>query len=247
MMKIQILGIGWIYGSTYGKGIPSDPSIFSSSNLVPISLPRKALFDFDDKRFGRLDLYSKTGLTAAALAFQEAGYLPTQEKRAIGIIIFSYLGCLLTDIEYYQEAKLQNGILASPNLFAYTLPSAVLGEIALRYGCCGPTWIASPSNEFYWDELLDESVSIFDSQQADAMLIGFNEPPHQYSRQDDYPAGACLLLIQPSYGQAKSLYGELEYYQGRWCNSLSHEPIPHTFPDFFQFLQRIITHPSRTS
>ena len=47
------------------------------------------------------------------------------------------------DHNYYKTVLPQAGLLASPNLFAYTLPNCMLGEIAIRYGLTGPAMVVS--------------------------------------------------------------------------------------------------------
>ncbi|RMD75727.1 MAG: hypothetical protein D6820_14120, partial [Lentisphaerae bacterium] len=99
-MKLHIHGIGWIYGDRFAPGIPEEEGVFSSCGQPVTPPPRRALFSSYDKRFGRLDTFSKAGLTAAAMAFRDAGLAPTKEKRDIGIIAATVFGSVFTDLEY---------------------------------------------------------------------------------------------------------------------------------------------------
>jgi 3-oxoacyl-(acyl-carrier-protein) synthase len=84
-------------------------------------------------RFGRLDLLSQLAL----LAVESLGIpFDTLPRERIGICLVAQTGSLSTDTEYWQGRDAVGGL--SPTLFAYTLPSAAVGEIAIRYGLKGP-------------------------------------------------------------------------------------------------------------
>jgi 3-oxoacyl-(acyl-carrier-protein) synthase len=53
-----------------------------------------------------------------------------------GICLTARVGSLSTDIEYWKRRESTGG--PSPTLFAYTLPSAAMGEIAIRCRLTGP-------------------------------------------------------------------------------------------------------------
>lgn len=85
------------------------------------------------KRFRRLDLTSQL----AVLAVESLGInFDAQPRDRIGICLAARAGSLSTDVEYW---KGRNGLGGpSPTLFAYTLPSAAIGEIAIRHRLTGP-------------------------------------------------------------------------------------------------------------
>lgn len=78
------------------------------------------------KRFGQLDAVAKTTLTAIEMAG-----LRELAPQDTAIYAATSEGCLGADIEFAQSMAGDTG--PSPRLFAYTLPSTVLGEIAIRY------------------------------------------------------------------------------------------------------------------
>ncbi|HEY4416623.1 MAG TPA: beta-ketoacyl synthase N-terminal-like domain-containing protein [Verrucomicrobiae bacterium] len=84
-------------------------------------------------RFGRLDLQSRLALLAvAALKIDFAGLA----RDRVGICLAASASSLTTDVNFWQG---RNGIGGpSPTLFAYTLPSAAVGEIAIHFGLTGP-------------------------------------------------------------------------------------------------------------
>ena len=138
-MKAWINGIGWVTPAGYGQGrqVQSWP-------LVPgeLKIPtRKDVFAQIDRRFGRLDDFSRIGLAAVTFCLRDGLAEEWQEKRPLGIVASSRYGCLQTDMDYLQTMIPQHGLLASPNLFAYTLPNCFLGEASLRFGLTGNSMI----------------------------------------------------------------------------------------------------------
>ena len=84
-------------------------------------------------RFGRMDLLSQLAL----LAVEKLGVNFDEWPRdRIAICLASSTGSLATDAEYWKGRDQAGG--PSPTLFTYTLPSAPLGEIAIRHRLTGP-------------------------------------------------------------------------------------------------------------
>ncbi|HEY5041673.1 MAG TPA: hypothetical protein VIK53_06680 [Verrucomicrobiae bacterium] len=85
------------------------------------------------QRFGRLDLQSQLALLAVAslkINFDEFA------RDRIGICLTASAGSLSTDVNFWNG---RNGVGGpSPTLFAYTLPSAAIGEIAIHFRLTGP-------------------------------------------------------------------------------------------------------------
>jgi len=84
-------------------------------------------------RFSRLDLASKLTLLAVESLAPKFDTVP---RDRIGICLAALAGSLSTDVEYWKGRALVGG--PSPTLFAYTLPSAAIGEIAIRHKLTGP-------------------------------------------------------------------------------------------------------------
>src|SRR4051812_42680133 len=84
-------------------------------------------------RFARLDLLSQFAL----LAVEKLGApFESFPPGRIGVCLAARAGSLSTDLEYWKGREIVGGL--SPTLFAYTLPSAAIGEIAIRYRLTGP-------------------------------------------------------------------------------------------------------------
>ena len=140
-MRIFLTGIGWVTAAGIGRGRRRDLFAWGTGELPVLS--RRELFSDPYPRFGRLDDFSRLGLAGIALALADAGLDAWQQKRPIGIVAETRLGCLVTDLAYFDTVVSDGGALASPNLFAYTLSNTFLGEAAIRFGLTGPAFVAN--------------------------------------------------------------------------------------------------------
>lgn len=84
-------------------------------------------------RFGRLDLLSQLALLAVESLQLDFESMP---RERIAICLAALGGSLSTDVEYWNGRNAVGG--PSPTLFTYTLPSAAVGELAIRYRLTGP-------------------------------------------------------------------------------------------------------------
>lgn len=206
-MKAWVNGIGWLTAAGCGQGrqIQSQP-------LQPgaLKIPeRREIFAKADRRYGRLDDFSRVGLAAVTFCLRDAGIEEWHEKRPLGIVATSRYGCLQTDLDYLQTMIPEQGKLASPNLFAYTLPNCFLGEAALRFGLTGNSLIINrrdPScltpikfsiEELAWSETCGLLAGIVDLA-----------PPLELAN-DDLP-GSLFLLLEKDSRPENGSYGELE-------------------------------------
>lgn len=84
-------------------------------------------------RFGRLDLQSRL----AVLAVHSLGVnFEAMDRRRVAVVLEAVAGSLTTDLDFWNSRNEVGG--PSPTLFAYTLPSAALGEIAIHFKLMGP-------------------------------------------------------------------------------------------------------------
>src|SRR5512133_717981 len=135
-MIAAITGVGWVLAESMGSG-RQHQALQSKNGELP-AITSRMVFGEVSPRFGRLDAYSKLGLAAIAFALKDARQDGLDEKRPAGVIVSSIYGCLATDMEYFEQVIANGGNLASPNLFALTLPNIFLGEAAIRFGLTGP-------------------------------------------------------------------------------------------------------------
>ncbi len=88
-------------------------------------------------RFGRLDLLSK--YVTVAVEMLGLPVLPPEDLRLhAAVVMGTVFGCHGADLDFYQGIERGEG--ASPTLFAYTLPSIAVGEIAIRHRLGGPSY-----------------------------------------------------------------------------------------------------------
>jgi 3-oxoacyl-[acyl-carrier-protein] synthase II len=207
-MRAEILGIGWVSVAGLGRG-RGDSSFTLAAGALP-AIARQDVFAEPDLRFGRLDPFSKVGLTAIALAMQDAGLDRWTQKRPVALIVGSDYGCLGTDADYFDGAIPQGGQLASPNLFAYTLPNCFLGEAAIRFGLTGPAWVASAAEP---DDLspLRQALETIAWGEAEMVVAGCCDIPRPdfLAPAADAPGAVFFLLAKAGTAPEASAYGEL--------------------------------------
>jgi hypothetical protein len=89
------------------------------------------------ERFGRLDLLSKY-VTVAVEMLGLPLLSPEEIRLETAVVMGTVFGCQGADLDFYQG--IQQGEGASPTLFAYTLPSIAVGEVAIRHRLGGPSY-----------------------------------------------------------------------------------------------------------
>ena len=204
-MRARVLGLGWVTPGGLGRGADGAGYGFGDAPLP--ELERKALFAEPYPRYGRLDALSRLGLAGIALALADAGLDRWQEKRTIGIVAGSRCGCLATDLDYFKDVLPEGGGLASPNLFAYTLPNTMLGEAAIRFGLTGPGYVISAADAGFAP--LEVALETLASGAATAMLAGFCELPPGDFGWAGAPSGTTFLVLAPA-ATAQAAAPELE-------------------------------------
>jgi 3-oxoacyl-(acyl-carrier-protein) synthase len=112
-------------------------------------------------RFGRLDLTSQLALLAVDTLGVIFELLP---RERIAICLAAKAGSLSTDVEFWKGRDAVGG--PSPTLFAYTLPSAAIGEIAIRHRLTGPNLCFVGDSR----DVLPEAVDLLQRGEADACL-----------------------------------------------------------------------------
>ncbi len=140
-INIEVMGGGWVTAS--GIGCMSENEGFSMPQGALPELRRQLLTTKSDQRWGRLDNYSKAGLIGASIALKDAGIDTTGSPEITGLVVSTVTGSAQVDHKYFHTVVPQEGLFSSPNLFAYTLPNCMLGEVSIRYGFTGPALVLS--------------------------------------------------------------------------------------------------------
>jgi 3-oxoacyl-[acyl-carrier-protein] synthase II len=138
-MRFSANGIGWVTPSGLGSGQPGEILRLGSGQLP--ALKSSQFLETPHPRFGRFDSYAKAGFGAIALALRSARLDRWTQKRPFGLVVGTRLGCLEADLAYFHTAACDGGTLASPNLFAYTLSSTMLGEASIQFGLTGASFV----------------------------------------------------------------------------------------------------------
>ncbi|MEJ0090248.1 MAG: hypothetical protein WDM80_10945 [Limisphaerales bacterium] len=112
-------------------------------------------------RFGRLDLMSQLALLAVEKLGVNFDSLP---RERIAICLAAKAGSLSTDVEFWKGRNALGG--PSPTLFAYTLPSAAIGEIAIRHRLTGPNLCFVGNSQ----DVLPEAADLLWRGEADACV-----------------------------------------------------------------------------
>lgn len=134
--------------------------VIATSQVTEVDLKSARL----GTRFGRLDLQSQLALLAVESLSVDFDKF---SRDRIAICLAARAGSLSTDAEYWQGRDAVGG--PSPTLFAYTLPSAALGEIAIRHRLTGPNLCLVGESE----EILPEATDLLRRGEADACVCVF--------------------------------------------------------------------------
>ena len=135
-----------------------DKLVITATNIVNGDDVRAARLG---TRFGRMDLMSQLALLAVEPL---AAHFESVARERIAICLAARTSSLATDIEYWKGRDNTGG--PSPSLFTYTLPSAALGEIAIRHRITGPPLcFVGPS-----DDVLPEAAELLRSWEVDAAV-----------------------------------------------------------------------------
>ncbi len=127
---IAIQGYGYFDGSGFGGS--GRESVAEVQTLDEIKW--RDVSDEPFKRFGQLDAMSKCAMVAMEMVGMHT-CVNARIRDEMAVVIGTQEGCLGTDIDFSNGIDSEMG--PSPRLFAYTLPSTVCGDIAIRYGLHG--------------------------------------------------------------------------------------------------------------
>ena len=158
------------------------------------------VFASDPGRFSRMDLMSRLGLMAVELLDAGLECLSAERRDRIGVCVETCAGSLATDLRFLQTPR--------ASLFAYTLPSTVLGEICIRYHLRGPVMcLVTPPGA--GQSALAEAAHWLDQGEAEACLCVGSEAVEPESA-SLLPAGfslpqwhACAVLLSDATGQPR--------------------------------------------
>lgn len=138
----------------------SDFSITASNSVTSDDIAAARL----GTRFGRMDTASQLALLAVEPFAPHFDLIP---RDRVAIVLVARAGSLSTDVEYWKGRDAVGGL--SPTLFTYTLPSAAIGEIAIRHRLTGLNLCFTGEDM----DLMTEATDILRRGEADACLCIF--------------------------------------------------------------------------
>lgn len=209
-MTIGVRGIGWVTPTGIGQGRHCDRFSTTYGELQKID-HRKIIPAHSFNRFGRMDRLSKLGMTGIALALKDAGLDEWKMKRPIDIVASTVYGCLGTDLVYYDTVIPEQGMLASPSLFAYTLSSSFLGEAAICFGLSGNCFIINENNlkGLMGLQIAVDSITSGDSEMVITGVCDLGCPEFIKDALRVLPC-AVFVVIEKSSGENKGDLGDLD-------------------------------------
>jgi len=137
-------------------------AIIAVSQVTEADLPNARL----GPRFGRLDLMSQLALLAVEKLGINFDSLP---RERIAICLAAKAGSLSTDVGFWKGRDTVGG--PSPTLFAYTLPSAAIGEVAIRHRLTGSNLCFIGDSR----DVLPEAADLLRRGEADACVCVYCE------------------------------------------------------------------------
>jgi 3-oxoacyl-[acyl-carrier-protein] synthase II len=211
MLRVEVTGVGWVNagGAGYGKQTP-----FRAGGDGPLpKLSRKDVSSAPFPRFGRMDSYSRLGVSAISFALRDAGLDEWTDTRDIAIIASTVYGCLGVDEDYYDTVMPEEGRLASPNLFAYSLANTYLGEAAIHFGLTGPGFVLCEPTLSGLRGLTIAASGIA-SGEYPAAIAGVCDmgAPRSLATRGSAPPGALFFVLRSGTPAPSPSYGTLTQY-----------------------------------
>ncbi len=154
----------------------------------PKKIPVKEFYPKPLRHYGRFDDYTRLGFAAIGLALKDAGIPRDDTPKPVGAVIFTRSGSLANDLDFYRTTLEDDGALASPNLFSYTLPGTVLGECAVHFGLAGPTFCIGGKAD-----PVRIASKMIESGEAETMIAGYLE-----NTPESNANGAAVIVISKS-------------------------------------------------
>jgi len=203
-MKIYVIGGGFVTASGYGIRNGQQRPVLTAG--LPAAIPKgKEVFSRPLTRYGRFDRYTKLGCAGIALAVRDAGLDTADKKRPVGIVVSTAYESYASDLDFYQTTIEGNGVFASPNLFSYTLPGIVLGEMAIHFKMTGPTIITGEADSGGPGlAALRTASEILQSGLCDTVVAGWLDSPPEVLSKEEALQGSLftVLTVKPQQNKA---------------------------------------------
>jgi hypothetical protein len=163
-------------------------------------------------RFGRLDALSKYAMAAVEMLSIAPGEKGPERVRW-GVVLGTEYGSTEVDEEFLASIEAVGG--ASPSLFSYTLPSALLGEAAIRHALKGANLTVS-LNGGSAEAALWEAASLVDDGSLDVAVMISADAARSLTGE---PPAAYALLLEGT--QRSSALGAASFERGAGLDDFS--------------------------
>lgn len=149
-----------VNGELFSQQLEDESFLRSVYNNIGLSYPK----------FFKMDELSRLGFLGAEMTLMRS-QVEEYADDEIAVIFSNHSSSLATDKQYFET---QQGGIASPALFVYTLPNIVVGEICIKHKLYGENNFLI-SERFNAKQLLDQCEVLFASGAAKAALVGWVE------------------------------------------------------------------------
>lgn len=208
-MEVNVIGGGWVTAVSFGRMTAmtdqNKPALIEGD---PVISPANKIYSELPVRYRRFDTYSKVGCAAIALALKDAGVNQADTRQPIGIVAGTRFGCCKTDLAYFDTAKDNGGVFASPNLFSFTLPGIAIGEAAIHFKLTGPVFTVGDTSINRGCTALGIAVDLLASGTCRTIVAGWMDvwemSPQARPSNAESLQGAIFVVLSTDY-QEKSV------------------------------------------
>lgn len=130
------------------------------------------LAGLDYPKYFKMDSLCKLGLVGAELLFKKHDLPELYAKDRVATVLQCHAASLDTDRKFYETIKDPANYYPSPAVFVYTLPSIVMGEIAIKHGLQGENCMFV-AEHFDPEPLMRTVEEYFHADRAAACLVGW--------------------------------------------------------------------------
>jgi 3-oxoacyl-[acyl-carrier-protein] synthase II len=180
-----------------------DAVVTGACRLECGSDPFHAILRLRSTRLRRMDRLCALALAAADGALVDAAIdeaaLDALGRPRLAVVLGTRFGCHATNEEYYRGLLAEGPRGASPRLFAFTLPSSPLGEVAIHVRAQGPAQ-ALASGRQAGIEALARAASLCAGRRADLVVAVVAEVGGGALVGGDCADGAAALVIESAAG-----------------------------------------------
>lgn len=171
----MIRAVAWHCADHYGVLVPGGHSWQKPSPAASQTADILAIIERPVKYFGRTTVEARSALCAASVALRAVAWSESGAQE-IGLISSSPDGCLRDNREYFRDYVDCGRTLGRGNLFIYTLPTSVAGEIAIALSLTGPCFFIHDNDTPPLASLARHAARLMADGEADRMLAIWCDP-----------------------------------------------------------------------